>query len=473
MRFHRSLVLLACTLTASLACAQISTRSPASTRDAGGPRYTTDSGLGRGVNFGNMLEAPNEGDWGLTVQEVFFDKAVEAGMDHIRLPVSWTGHTGLEPPYTIDPVFMARVDWCVDRALERGLKIIVNVHHYAALNADPLAETPRALAMWSQIASNFQGRPDGVYFEVLNEPHGAFNDDPAMWDTYLAQALAVIRQTNQTRLVMAGPVFFNSIDSLASFNPPADERLIATVHYYSPFEFTHQGASWVDPSPPVGTAWTGNAFGIGGGWQNWSWGTLITPVKDGLSIEYQQGWAGLSFHRGTPLAGVRRIEFTVDRAMSLGVVVSGGGSEQTFEVETSVRPGTYSVNVPEGTPAVDRVTIQNLTPDAAPAYTLSGVSIVTGAGVETPVTTESQAIDASMRFAKRWARQQGLPMYLGEFGAYSAAEMDSRVRWTRAVRKAAEREGFAWGYWELAAGFGIYDPQAEAFREPLAEALID
>ena len=49
--------------------------------------------LGRGVNFGNMLEAPFEGAWGLTVEERFFDVAVQAGMEHIRLPVSWTHHT--------------------------------------------------------------------------------------------------------------------------------------------------------------------------------------------------------------------------------------------------------------------------------------------------------------------------------------------------------------------------------------------
>lgn len=28
--------------------------------------------LGRGINLGNMLEAPNEGDWGLTVEEEYF-----------------------------------------------------------------------------------------------------------------------------------------------------------------------------------------------------------------------------------------------------------------------------------------------------------------------------------------------------------------------------------------------------------------
>src|SRR5688500_8874714 len=35
--------------------------------------------LQRGINMGNMLEAPNEGEWGLTVQEEYFDLIKEAG----------------------------------------------------------------------------------------------------------------------------------------------------------------------------------------------------------------------------------------------------------------------------------------------------------------------------------------------------------------------------------------------------------
>src|SRR5512134_2270109 len=35
----------------------------------------------RGINLGNMLEAPNEGEWGLFVQEEYFDLIKEAGFD--------------------------------------------------------------------------------------------------------------------------------------------------------------------------------------------------------------------------------------------------------------------------------------------------------------------------------------------------------------------------------------------------------
>jgi endoglucanase len=77
--------------------------------------------LNRGINFGNMLEAPNEGEWGLRVQEEYFDRAKEAGFDFVRLPIRWSTHAEQESPYTIDPAFLARVDEVVNWALNRDL----------------------------------------------------------------------------------------------------------------------------------------------------------------------------------------------------------------------------------------------------------------------------------------------------------------------------------------------------------------
>jgi endoglucanase len=90
----------------------------------------------------------------------------------------------------------------------------------------------------------------------------------------------------------------------------------------------------------------------------------------------------------------------------------------------------------------------------------------------TGTTEEQQALDKDFDRAAAWAKKHDRPIYLGEFGAYSKAPMDSRVTWTRAVVGAAERSGFSWSYWEFAAGFGVYDPAAHAWREPLLRALL-
>ncbi len=73
----------------------------------------------------------------------------------------------------------------------------------------------------------------------------------------MVDALSVIRESNPTRTVVFGPTGWNSIDELSSLQvPPNDPNLIVTFHYYSPFEFTHQGAEWTDGADAwLGTEW--------------------------------------------------------------------------------------------------------------------------------------------------------------------------------------------------------------------------
>jgi len=86
---------------------------------------------------------------------------------------------------------------------------------------------------------------------------------------------------------------------------------------------------------------------------------------------------------------------------------------------------------------------------------------------------ERQALKRDFDEAAAWAKAHRRPLYLGEFGAYGAADMESRVRWTAAVAQEAEQHGFSWAYWEFGSGFGAYDPQTRAWRRPLLEALLD
>jgi len=85
---------------------------------------------------------------------------------------------------------------------------------------------------------------------------------------------------------------------------------------------------------------------------------------------------------------------------------------------------------------------------------------------------EKAAISAHFDQVADWAKTHDRPILLGEFGAYSEADMDSRVRWTSFVARQAEKHGFAWAYWEFCSKFGIYDPDADVWREPLLKALV-
>lgn len=220
----------------------------------------TATAIGRGVNFGNMLEAPTEGAWGLSVTDDFIDKAAAAGFASVRLPVRWSNHASADAPFTIDSPFMARVESVVDKLLTKGFVVVLNMHHYRQLDGDQpdagefavasAAIDVRFVMLWEQLAAHFKGRGDRLVFELYNEPHGRINGEA--WNVLAARALGVVRKTNPDRVVVIGPTSWNNASDLRLLKMPNDANLIATVHNYSPFTFTHQGAEWISPVMPVG-----------------------------------------------------------------------------------------------------------------------------------------------------------------------------------------------------------------------------
>lgn len=218
--------------------------------------YAVNQRLARSVNFGNALEAPNEGDWGITLEARYFELLKEAGFSGIRLPIRWSTHARSGAPYTLDKSFLARIDWAVAQALDRGMAIVINMHHYEEIHADPANHKTRFLELWRQIAEHYRDYPADLIFELLNEPTDKLT--PALWNQYLAEAIAVVRESNPYRTIMVGPGDWNSLAALPRLVLPESERnLIVTFHYYNPFQFTHQGASWVNGSD----AWLGTTWG--------------------------------------------------------------------------------------------------------------------------------------------------------------------------------------------------------------------
>ena len=82
------------------------------------------------------------------------------------------------------------------------------------------------------------------------------------------------------------------------------------------------------------------------------------------------------------------------------------------------------------------------------------------------------AIQTDFDGAATWSEKTGRPLYLGEFGAYSMADMDSRALWTQTIVEEAEQRGFSWAYWEFGSGFGAYNQGSKTWEEPLLSALI-
>jgi len=85
---------------------------------------------------------------------------------------------------------------------------------------------------------------------------------------------------------------------------------------------------------------------------------------------------------------------------------------------------------------------------------------------------ERQKIKDDFGKAVAWAREHNRPIFLGEFGAYDKAPMESRVRYTDAVARTAESLGWSWAYWQFDSDFILYDIQKDAWIDPILRALI-
>lgn len=213
--------------------------------------------LGRGLNMGNSLEGPKEGAWGHVIQDEDFPRIKAAGFASVRIPVKWSAHAAPDAPYAIEPAFLARVDHVVRAAMQAGLAVVLNVHHYDELDKEPPAHRARLAGLWTQIADHFAGFPDDLQFEISNEPNGKHTAE--LWNETFPPALREIRRRHPTRAVHVGSAVWNQISALKDLRLPADDRhLIVHVHYYAPFHFTHQGAFWIkDSAKWVGTKWDG------------------------------------------------------------------------------------------------------------------------------------------------------------------------------------------------------------------------
>jgi endoglucanase len=211
--------------------------------------------LGRGINllgWDAIWQNPAQSQF----KETHFKLIREAGFNHVRINLHPLRDGNPTADGKLREEFFKTMDWAVDHALANQLMVILDFHDDLAISPDPAGKRKEFLDAWTAIAEHCKDRPDTVMFEILNEPAQKFTHES--WDEYWHVALAIIRKTNPTRTVILGPANWNGIGQLDHLKlPPEDPNLIATVHYYNPFPFTHQGTPWTGEKDKSGVTWSG------------------------------------------------------------------------------------------------------------------------------------------------------------------------------------------------------------------------
>jgi len=218
---------------------------------------TQASSLGRGVNFGGWLsQAPQTDEHRSSfITQADFQRIADWGFDNVRLPFD---HLLLCPDGCIEEISESGLAW-LDTALswaeQHGLKAILDMHSLPGFNfMDPVnhpdavpplftdAATQQAyFGLWKAIARRYSGRFPGAVFELANEIAAP---DPAQWNELAAGAVRAIREVDADRAIVVGSNCWNVCSTFVDLAPIDDLSIIYNFHFYNPFPFTHQKASW-------------------------------------------------------------------------------------------------------------------------------------------------------------------------------------------------------------------------------------
>jgi endoglucanase len=172
-----------------------------------------------------------------------FARIRAAGFTTVRVVLFGFAH--MDAQDRLDPRWLQTLDKVVDEALANDLNVILENQDMAWCGQHAGACRPRLRAFWAQVAEREKDRPSRVLFELLNEPNGQI--DP-VWNAWIPELLEVIRRSNPTRNVVVDAAGWANLEQLDRLQlPPADRHLIATIHYYEPRPFTHQGTTFAEP----------------------------------------------------------------------------------------------------------------------------------------------------------------------------------------------------------------------------------
>jgi endoglucanase len=253
----------------------------------------------RGVNLTGWFQTDSPGQIQFTkfTKQDFAD-IKSLGCDVIRLPINMHAMTSGSPDYTFDPLYFSFLDSAVTWCEDLNIYLMLDNHSF-----DPSVNTQPAIVnilikVWEQMAEHYKNRSDYVLYEVLNEPHGISAAD---WGEIQKQVISAIRAIDTKHTIVVGGTGYNSYNELNSLPFYTDTNLLYTFHFYDPFVFTHQGASWSDPSmvPLAGVPFPYNPSEM----------PLCPP-------SLQNTWIGSSLNNYPAEGNVSYIKNLIDKAVS-------------------------------------------------------------------------------------------------------------------------------------------------------------
>lgn len=244
--------------------------------------------LDKGYNITNWLEQAKFDAYSYD-EDTVKDLAAN-GFKSLRLPIDLDlyiadrdEYFAGEAEFAIEDLLFEILDNFEKWTADAGMSFTIDYHQYDGSfdMSDPLY-VDAVIKLWTAVAEHFadNSRQD-LFFEIMNEPELAgdvSSVDQSEWTEFAEKIIAGIRSEDTSRVILFGDVSWNAISSLVERTPFEDDKIIYLFHFYEPFLFTHQGASWSSlgtvhdiPYPYSTDRWSeySSDFGISSGIESW------------------------------------------------------------------------------------------------------------------------------------------------------------------------------------------------------------
>ena len=202
--------------------------------------YQVVQDMGRGVNLGNTLSAPVEGNWAPIVYEQYFADVKNEGFSNVRIPVDFYGnrttgstasfsilsgtasnYNGTISDFMVSQTYLDRLQTVVDWSISQGLYTVIDFHgaqlkseflttfeisepNYSSPSSEKrAADLMKFKSIWTAIADKFINYPETLIFEVVNEPYFELSaDEMDALNTLIISSIRSTGGNNETRSII-------------------------------------------------------------------------------------------------------------------------------------------------------------------------------------------------------------------------------------------------------------------------------
>ncbi len=436
------------------------------------------------------LEWSNEG-----YMEKDLEMISDLGFNFVRLPIDYRTYCETGDWFQFIENELQEIDDAISWGQEYGIHVCINLHRAPGYcvnpPSDPLppnedvslwenAEAQQAFTEhWAMFAERYKDVPsEDLSFNLVNEPA---NVDGPTYLNAVKGAIEAIQDITPNRIIMSDGVDWGNarVDDILEYG------VVMSPHFYNPFQLTHYKASWADgsdtwPEPQWPIYPMANYFY--GSYKEYIQTPLVIngyfPSGTEITLHVQQVSTRADF-------SVRTKESTVWHKVFEPGPGDGEWKKVIYREEwncyQNIYDRDYSMTLEHEATELsfligngDWMTFSELRLN----FPGSRKDVVINPGISdwgVPQATYQLAADGTLSLIKApaghehrfrlngflapWVelKEQGVPVFVGEWGVYNKTPHDVTIRFMRDRLKAMKSAGLGWALWNFRGSFGILD----------------